>query len=317
MKDLIGFCRDQKVGPIEGLKNYPRHATAAKLQMQKMQEMEQLASIQGLPTDRNTINKLMTLHPELDNHGINNHQMIGRGGFSGSAQAALAMTTYQNILMRQNSMNSNPSPHQQEASSSFNNPNYNPSPTLQGTVSLMPGSVQNSSVGGFSGAQQALQKQSQQLQHHPPNPGSLVQQNHHQTIQGGQALQQQMIQQLLQMSSNNKSAGLQQQPLTGPNANRSLGRRGMGFVGNTSVAAVASGNMSGSNVPGPSRSNSFKAASNSESSAGNSEFNQKGSDFPQDLHLPENLVEDIGQDFPENGFINNDLDEDLGYVWKA
>ncbi|KAG6574157.1 putative transcriptional regulator SLK2, partial [Cucurbita argyrosperma subsp. sororia] len=310
MKDLIGFCRDQKVGPIEGLKNYPRHATAAKLQIQKMQEMEQLASIQGLPTDRNTMNKLMAMHSELDNHGINNHQMIGRGGMSGS-QAALALTTYQNMLMRQSSMNSNPSPHQQEASSSFNNANYNPSPTLHGTASLMPGSIQNSSVGGFSSVQQTLQKQSQQLQQHPPNTGSLVQQNHPQTIQGSQAIQQQMIQQLLQMSSNSKSGGAQQQPLTGPNANRSLGRRGLSFVGNsTSVVA-------GSNAPGPSRSNSFKAASNSESSAGNSGFNQKDSDLQQDLPLPEGLVEDIGQDFPENGFINNDLDEDLGYVWKA
>ncbi|KAG7014785.1 putative transcriptional regulator SLK1 [Cucurbita argyrosperma subsp. argyrosperma] len=315
MKDLIGFCRDQKLGPIEGLKNYPRHATAAKLKMQKMQEMEQLASIQGLPT---TVNKLMAMHPEHDNHGINNHQMIGRGGLSGSAQAALAMTTYQNILMRQSSMNSNPSPRQQEALSSFNNSNYNPSPTLQGNAFLMPGSIQNS-VGSFSSAQQTLQKQSQQLQQHPPNAGSLVQQNYPQTIQGSQALQQQMIQELLQMSSNSKSGGLQQPPLTGPNANRSLTRRGTGFVGNTSVAAVASGNLSGSNAPcpGPSRSNSFKAASNSECSAGNSGFNQKASDFPEDLHLPESLVEDIGQDFPENGFLNNDLDDDLGYVWKA
>ncbi|KGN57348.1 probable transcriptional regulator SLK2 [Cucumis sativus] len=317
MKDLIGFCRDQKVGPIEGLKNYPRHATAAKLQMQKMQEMEQLVSIQGLPTDRNTINKLMTLHPELDNHGMNNHQMIGRGGFSGSAQAALAMTTYQNILMRQNSMNSNPSPHQQEASSSFNTSNYNPSPTLQGSTSLIPGSVQTSSVGGYPGSQQPLQKQSQPpLQQHPPNTGTLVQQNHPQMMQGSQALQQQMIQQLLQMSNNSKSGSLQQQPLTGPNANRSIPRRGMAYVGNTSVPAGVSGNLSGSNVPGPSRSNSFKAASNSESSAGNSGFDQKASDLPQ-LHFPESLVEDIGQDFPESGFINNELDEHLGYVWKA
>lgn len=287
--------------------------------MQKMQEMEQLASIQGLPTDRNTINKLMTMHPELDNHGINNHQMIGRGGLSGSAQAALAMNTYQNILMRQNSMNSNPSPHQQETSSPFNNSNYNSSPTLQGTASLMPGFIQNSSVGGFSSVQQPLQKQSQQLQQHPSNGGSLVQQNHPQTMQGSQALQQQMIQQLLQMSNNSKSGGLQQQPITGPNANnRGLGRRGgMGFVGNTSVAAVASGHLSGGNAPGPSRSNSFKAASNSENSAGNSGFNQKASDLSQDLLLPEGLVEDIGQDFPDSAFINNELDDDMGYIWKA
>ena len=44
----------------EGLKSYPRHATAAKLHLQKMQEMEQFASVQGLPTDRNGVQSLPT-----------------------------------------------------------------------------------------------------------------------------------------------------------------------------------------------------------------------------------------------------------------
>ncbi|TQD94766.1 hypothetical protein C1H46_019620 [Malus baccata] len=48
MMDLFDFCRENKVGLIEGLKVYPRHATAAKLQMQKMQDMEQLASAQEM-----------------------------------------------------------------------------------------------------------------------------------------------------------------------------------------------------------------------------------------------------------------------------
>ncbi|XP_061995991.1 probable transcriptional regulator SLK2 [Rosa rugosa] len=73
MKDLIDFCRENKVGPIEGLKVYPRHANATKLQMQKIQEMEQLASIQAMPTDRNTLSNLMVLHPGLNNQ-MNNKQ---------------------------------------------------------------------------------------------------------------------------------------------------------------------------------------------------------------------------------------------------
>ncbi|OMO86008.1 hypothetical protein CCACVL1_09871 [Corchorus capsularis] len=142
MKDLIDFCREHKVGPIDGLKNYPRHASAAKLQMQKMQEMEQLATVQGLPTDRNTLNKLMALHPGINNAMANNHHMVGRGNLSGSAQAALALTNYQNMFMRQNSMNSNPNSLHQEASSSLNNSNQSPSSNFQGPAALLPGSMQ-------------------------------------------------------------------------------------------------------------------------------------------------------------------------------
>ncbi|KAH7844259.1 hypothetical protein Vadar_026202 [Vaccinium darrowii] len=43
-------------------------------------------------------------------------------------KAALALTSYQNMMMRQNSMNSNSNSIQQEVSSSFNSPNQNPSP---------------------------------------------------------------------------------------------------------------------------------------------------------------------------------------------
>ncbi|RDX93838.1 putative transcriptional regulator SLK2, partial [Mucuna pruriens] len=73
MKDLIDICAEHKIGPIESLKNYPRLATTAKL---KMQEMEQLASVQGLPPDRNTLNKLMAMNPGLNNHINNTHNMV-------------------------------------------------------------------------------------------------------------------------------------------------------------------------------------------------------------------------------------------------
>ncbi|XP_022724843.1 probable transcriptional regulator SLK2 [Durio zibethinus] len=321
MKDLIDICRENKVGPIEGLKNYPRHATAAKLQMQKIQEVEQLANVQGLPTDRNTLNKLMALHPGINNTMGNNHHMVGRGTLNGSAQAALALTNYQNLLLRQNSMNSNPKSLHQEASSSFNNSNQGPSSNFQGPATLLPGSMQTLHVSGLSSphlpAQQSQQQQ--QLQQHTLKTNNLIQQNHPQSSQGKQASQPQMIQQLLHEMSNN-NAGVQQQSLSGQNGNGSVGRNGVGLGSNNPAPAAATSNVSGS-VSGlaSGRSNSFKAASNSDSSAagGNNGFNQKAPDFTQNLHLQDDLVPDIAHEFAENGFFNSDLDDNMDYDWKA
>ncbi|TYI53108.1 hypothetical protein E1A91_D12G295400v1 [Gossypium mustelinum] len=319
MKDLIDFCREHKVGAIDGLKNYPRHASAAKLQMQKMQEMEQLANVQGLPTDRNTLNKLMALHPGINNPLGNNHHMVGRGTLSGSAQAALALTNYQNLLSRQNSMNSNPNSLHQEASS-FNSSNQSPSSNFQGPAAILPGSMQSLPVSGLSSPllptpQQQQQQQQQQL------IGNLMQKNHPQPPQGNQVLQQQMMQQLYHdMSNNNTAVQQQQQSLSGQNGNARVGRNGMGYGNNTAAPAVATSNVSGSVAgPAPSRSNSFKGASNSDSSAagGNTGFNHRAPDLSQTLHLQDDIVSDIAQEFLDNGFFNNELDDNIGYGWKA
>lgn len=291
--------------------------------MQKMQEMEQLASAQGMPTDRNTLNKLMTLHPGLNNQMNNNHHMANRGALSGSAQAALALTSYQNLLMRQNSMNSNPNSLQQEASSSFNNSNQSPSSTFQGAAALIPGSMQHVPVSGYSSPHLPLQspQQPQQLPQRSVSANSMLQQNHPQSTQGNQALQQQMIQQLLQEMSN--SSGGAPQSHAGSNANSNGGaaaRNGMNFGGNTSAApAAATPSAAGSNGPVPSRSNSFKVASNSDSSAagGNNGFHQRAPELHQNLHLQEDLVQDIAHEFTENGFFNSDLEDNMGYGWKA
>ncbi|KAK9181735.1 hypothetical protein WN944_024874 [Citrus x changshan-huyou] len=342
MKDLINFCWEQKVGPIEnmvmcflgsninhqiaeGLKSFPRHATAAKLQMQKMQEAEQLASVQGLPTDRNTLNKLIALHPGgMNNNMSNNYHMVGRGALSGSAQAALALTNYQNLLMRQNSINSNPNSLQQEASPSFSNSNQSPSSSFQGPASFIPGSMQNLPVSGFSSPHLPPQ-QPQQLQQRSLSGNNLLQQSHPQSSQGTQAMQQQMIQQLLQEMSNN-NGGVQQQSLSGQ-ANGMMVRNGLGFGGNSPAAgappasAPSTSNVSGGGVAGPttSRCNSFKAATNSEASApaGNNGFNQRAQDLQQNLHLQDDIDQDIANEFTENGFFNNDLDDTMGWGMAA
>ncbi|RYR56319.1 hypothetical protein Ahy_A05g022051 isoform B [Arachis hypogaea] len=320
MKDLIDICREHKIGAIESLKNYPRFATAAKLQMQKMHEMEQLANVQGLPTDRNTINKLMAMNPSLNNPINNNPNMINRGGLSGSAQAALALN-YQSLLMRQNSMNSSPGSIQREGSSSFNNANQSPSSAMQGATSpFIPGSMQNSPIGGFPSPhlppQQQQQQPQQHLQQRSLSANSFMQQNHSQGSQGNQALQQQMIQQLL-MSNNN--GGVQSQSLSGPNANGSIAKNGLGFGGHSPSPSITGGSVNVSGNKGPvSRSNSFKSASNSDSSpaGGNNGFNPRTSDMPQNLHL-QDVVPDIASDFTDSPFFSSDLDDNMGFGWKA
>lgn len=294
--------------------------------MQKMQEIEQLANVQGLPTDRNTLNKLMALHPGLSNQMNSTHPIVGRGALSGPAQAALALNNYQNLLIRQNSMNSNPNSHQQEASSSMNNANQSPSSSFQGPVPLLPGSMSNSPMSGFPSphipSQQSQQAQQPHLlQTRSLSSNSLLQQSP-QSSQGNQAMQQhQMIQQLLQeMSSNNSGGGLQQSFSGGQNPNgSSMARNGMGFGNNLSAAPASASNVSGNVGPVPSRSNSFKGGgggSNSESTVagGNNGFNQKSVDMPSNLPLQDDIVQDIANDFTENGFFNGDLDEN---IWKA
>ncbi|KAL6954583.1 hypothetical protein U1Q18_045544 [Sarracenia purpurea var. burkii] len=320
MKDLMDFSREHKVGPIEGLKNYPRHSTAAKFQMQKMHDMEQLAAIQGLPTDRNTLSKLIAIHPGLNSQMSNNHHMVCRGGtLSGSPQSALALTSYQNLLTRQNSMNSNSSSLQHEASSSsFCNSNHNPSSAFQGPT------AQNLSASGFSNSQLPSQQQQQQRQTLNVN-GMMHQQSHqHVPSQGNTpAIQQHMIQQLLQDLNNNGGGGggggegVQRQHhfLAGQNGNGSNA---------ASVATAGSiNNMEGSIAmrSTPSRSNSFKAASNSDScsaaAGGNGVFNQKAADLPQNLHLSEEILQDIAHEFTDNGLFEFDYDDNIEFGWKG
>ncbi|KAG5616868.1 hypothetical protein H5410_016692 [Solanum commersonii] len=307
MKDLMDFCSEHKAGSIEGLKSFPRHDNTAKFQMQNIQETEQqVGNIQGLPTDRSALNKLMALHSGLNNQISNNQHIGGRGALSGSGQAALSLSNFQNSLMRQNSMNSNTNPTQQDASSSFNNSNHSQSSLLQGPNGMLPGTVQNLPVSGLSSTN--LQQQQQQLL-----SSGLLSQNQSQSSQGSQALQQQMIQQLLQdMNTNNggsgvqqqclsgqsgggsasreglafgnNGSGVQQQCLSGQSGGGSASREGLAFGNNGSIAAATSSHGPGSSLgPTPGRIYSFKSASNCEPSAlaGNSGFSKKAPDLPR------------------------------------
>ena len=77
-------------------------------------------------------------------------------------------------------MNSSPGSLQREGSS-FNNSNPSPSSALQGTgPALIPGSMQNSPVGGFPSPHLTPQQQQQQLlQQRTLSANGLLQQNIH------------------------------------------------------------------------------------------------------------------------------------------
>lgn len=272
----------------EGLKSFPRQASAVKSQMQKMQEMEQISSIPGLPADRNGLSKLVSLHPGLNSPLNNSNQHMGGGGrgapLSGSAQAAIALSNYQNMLMRQNSMNSNS---QLEASSSFNNLNQNGYP-FQGSV--------NMTVGGFQ-----------------QRPMFQVQQNHQQSPShsGGHSIQQQMIQQMFQDTSNVGVGGGAKPSLSGQSgASGSMGRDvlryGMSSTGTSPRPPAV-----------PTRSNSFKSSAGGGTGNVGGGGSQKAATTDLPSHLCDDIVGDIASEFTGNGFFDNDeLEEGMGYGWK-
>ncbi|CAN8251928.1 unnamed protein product [Cochlearia groenlandica] len=284
MKDMIDFCHDQKVGPIEALKSYLYQMKTGKLQMQ---EMEQLANAaRGLPPDRNSLNKLMALR----NSGINipMSNMAGQGSLPSSPQAAaFALTNYQTMLMKQNQMNSEPNNAtiQQEPSR-----NPSPSPSYQGTSPLLPGFVRSPSISGVS-SHLSPQRQmpssgynSSPQQYHQQQPPSCSSSN--------QTLEQRMIHQIWQqMANSNGVSGQQQQqqqrPLSGQNinCNINMGRNRTDYVPTAET---------------PSTSNRFRG--------------NKGLDHSQNQ---EGMVSNTSLNFANNGFFNSEADESMGYSWKA
>ncbi|PWA88538.1 LIM-domain binding protein/SEUSS [Artemisia annua] len=200
MKDLMDYCQQTKGGPIEGLKSFPR---------------------QSLSTDRTGLNNLVA-QPGHNSPANSSHQMSGRGvPPSGSAQSAVTLSNYQNMLMRQKSMNSN----SQQESPSVSNSN------------------QNGSVQGW-----AMQNNRMIQQRPPPSQG------------GGQVAQQHMIQQIIQdMNNNNNSVGGDGGPK--PSVSGQSNGSGSIRFGSITPAAGASPqpHTNGPAPAVPTRSNSFNS----------------------------------------------------------
>ncbi|KAF3542018.1 hypothetical protein F2Q69_00025261 [Brassica cretica] len=203
MKDMIDFCRDQKVGPIEALKSYPYRMRTGKMQMQEMEQAANAA--QGLPPDRNSLNKLMALR--------NNNNMNGQGSAQAAA-AAFALTNYQTMLMKQNQEQTNGTLQQESSRNMSPSPSYHgaSSPLLAGISShLSPQRQMPSSSYNSSPHQQYQQQQ-------PSCSGS------------NQALEQQIHQIWQQMANSNGGSGQQQQQQQQPLSGQNMGRNRTDYV---------------------------------------------------------------------------------------
>lgn len=268
-------------------------ANPAKLQLQKVQEFEQLAAIQGLSSNRNTCNKPVVQQQGLGNQQSNNNEMVSQGALRGSAEAALKFSHYQNQLARQNSMNSN-SDSQHEAISSSSNLNQIPSSSVLGS------SMQNLPVSSFS-KPHLLQ----------PQP-----QNHFQTSHRNQVMQQHMIQQLLQNTNKGNTGSLpQQQCHSGQSASGSGGgdRPGLG-VSSSGVGTVDVYGSEGANGSATTTSDSHRGTPNSESSAAGN-F-QKAPDVGQNVQLSEEFVQEMMNEFAESGYFSSDLEDAMPFNYR-
>ncbi|XP_051143267.1 probable transcriptional regulator SLK2 [Andrographis paniculata] len=159
MKDLMDFCDAKKVGPIDGLKNFPR-STPQTTQMpscsQDPQTNQNILHNQ-ITASNNVLGDTTNNQTATSNHGLsdnatNNQHTILRGAFAGPAQAALALT---NRLTRENSMSTahvrSPQP---EVSSSSS-----PAPATPAPTSAAPATVQSTPTSDFYNSQ-ALQRHS-------------------------------------------------------------------------------------------------------------------------------------------------------------
>lgn len=240
--------------------------------------MQETDGMGGLPTDRNTLNKLMALHPSALNTQTQ-HPKFG---------SSLAMSNYQSLLMRQNSMNSSNSVNQHDGSSPFNNP---PTPGPSGT---------------FPGGMFQNPQMQQQLQLQPQNGNVLTKQSQPLLSQNNQSsLQHQMLQQFLHdMSKKNNAGAVMQQQQTYSVLN----------------PGIRNSPSTSTQVQPPSRSDSFKSAASIKSEppapVAQMGYSQKSSYFPEGLHSSDEMVPDIAQHFIENGFFNSDLDESMNFSWK-
>lgn len=250
--------------------------------MQKMREMGQFEGLQGLPTDRNTLNRLMALqHPSQ----MNSQHMAGQG--------ALASMNFQTMLTRQNSMNSTNNSIPQQTSP-FGNSSLALSTAALPALTTFSGALQNSEVTGFSNFR-VQQPTFQQLLQDISNMHTA-----------GVSPQHPLRAQNPAGSISVSNLGLRNGPATGGTG---TGLNALGQPPNrtNNIKAAASNSEPPARAP----------ASASASASSKVGFGEEPSDLPQSLPLPDEMVSDIVREFTENGFFDNDLDENMNFSWNA
>ncbi|CAL9065905.1 probable transcriptional regulator SLK2 isoform X1 [Musa acuminata AAA Group] len=294
MKDLIDFSQDQKIGPLESLKNYPR-------QVKQKWESEQVMSAHSLPGDHRSMNKVMGNHPGLNSCLINN--LAASQVVNSSQQSVHALNNHQNFL--KSSLNLKQNVRQQEAFlSNTSGSKHADYVQFQGSATSIP---TKTSINNLSG------------QHQVPLPldGCLSRQTNLQTLQVNQQLQQSVLQQMLQEMIDDKGASQQSLVASDVNANPTAEDIIGGGISGTSVR-IDSGSTGNTldlqnicrNLPNdgtltvPSRNNSFKsstAANNPTSSGSNliASLEMLGS-----MDLPE--IDHIAQELMPNGMFDEE-----------
>ncbi|CAL9098548.1 unnamed protein product [Musa textilis] len=299
MKDLIDFSQEQKIGAIESLKNYPRHA-AAKLQKQKLDE-EQVMSSHTLPGDPTTLKKATGIQAGLNNY-INNNLAASQVANS-SQQGVHALNSFQNML--RNTLNLKQNVLQEEALSSLSGSNHAQPLQFQGSASSVSIDASVSNLSGQHRPQPPLDIRLQQ-QYNPQNP------------QVNQHMQQHVIQQMLQeMMNSNKGAS--QQSVIAPNANAGLAagdvtggditgtpvRIDTGSIRNALELQSMPTNLCNNGTGGMgSRSYSFQSAATASNPTISGNIINSRPDLPQNMGLPE--MDHIAQEFAENGIFDAD-----------
>ncbi|URE49186.1 Transcriptional corepressor SEUSS [Musa troglodytarum] len=311
MKDLIDFSQEQKIGAIESLKNYPRHA-AAKLQKQKLDE-EQVMSSHTLPGDPTTLKKATGIQAGLNNY-INNNLAASQVANS-SQQGVHALNSFQNML--RNTLNLKQNVLQEEALSSLSGSNHAQPLQFQGSASSVSIDASVSNLSGQHRPQPPLDIRLQQ-QYNPQNP------------QVNQHMQQHVIQQMLQeMMNNNKGAS--QQSVIAPNANAGLAagdvtggditgtpvRIDTGSIRNALELQSMPTNLCNNGTGGMgSRSYSFQSAATASNPTISGNIINSRPDLPQNMGLPE--MDHIAQEFAKMGYSMRILG-DVGFFlndWK-
>ncbi|CAL5078503.1 unnamed protein product [Urochloa decumbens] len=326
MKDLIEFTNKNNLGPIEGLKSYPK-PNLSKLPGQSTHEAKQTMAAAGLPNYQNTT-KVMGVKQEIRAHvdnGTSGVEVVGNS----APQNAAALNSYQNIL-RSSSANQSllqqevygvfkgpaaiHSGTQLEASRSFCGPNHVQLAQFQHSPSLQHPIPQHNNVQGL-GMQNNLQ-------------GLGVQNN----LQGlNPQYQQHVFNQMLQEVKNtNNRALVQQPPPDNPKVNNGLASRAANtnsaatrkqtpHMNNSTVKGAATIGTGPSNVINnstvsivSSRSNSFKSVSSNPAvaTAGN-DATSKAEPFPE-LDDLDNL---ITNELAESGLFMGDQGGN-GFSWN-
>ncbi|KAL5211760.1 hypothetical protein ABZP36_022607 [Zizania latifolia] len=309
MKDLIEFSHKNNLGPIEGLKSYPKH-TVPKLLVQNMQETKQVMTAAGLPNDQTNL-KAMGVKTEMNNTHANETSV---GSIGNSQQNATALNNYQNIL-RSSSINE--SLLQQEVSSIFKGP------------TAMHNAIQLETSRSFRGPNPV---QLVQFQHQASFQQPMPQQNSLQGLGVNPQYQQHVIHQLLQEAKNSNSILFQQQQLAHAPANSGLvsgvaitssaaRERGREHTNNGGVKSDLAplGTTGPSSVINytasivPSRSNSFKSVSSNPAVAAGG--GNAATPKAESLHEMEDLDDLITTELVESGLFLREQGGG-GYPWN-